>query len=84
MNVKVQGVFLNEIKNASGVFDFFYPAQSAALASEERQNALRMQYNAIQDALEARTSESLTKLDNQKFIIAIAIIAVAIIIYSQN
>ena len=83
MRVKVQGVFPNQIRNMTWS-EFWYPAQNTALQSEERQNALRMQYNAIQDALEARTSESLTKLDNQKFIIAIAIIAVAIIIYSQN
>ena len=81
MKVKTQTVWPNTTQNMTW-FEFWHPGQSAALDAEMKQNQDIMYYNYLQDLLEAETSKSLTKLDNNKFIIIIAIMAVGIIIYS--
>ena len=83
MNVKKQTVWPNPIQDFSW-FEFWHPAQAAALESEERQNKELMRYNYLQDLLEAETSDILTEMDNQKFILIVAIIAFAAIIISIN
>ena len=83
MKAKTQTVWPNTIQNITW-FEFWHPAQAAALSAEEKQNRDIMRYNYIQDMLEASTSESLTDKDNQKFIVIMAIIAVTMVIISLN
>jgi hypothetical protein len=60
--------------NPDGWFSFWYPAKYAARQSADELNKSSLEYNALQDQLEANTSMALTKSDNIKIIIAIALI----------
>lgn len=75
MKAKVQ---LNYF-NADSWFSFWHPAKHAAQKSADSLNDKILQANAEQDRLEAETSETLTKLDNIKIILALIIITIAII-----
>ena len=78
MTYKTKTVWPDTIQNMTW-FEFWNPGQAAALKAEREQNKEVMYYNQIQDELEAQMSLLLTKSDNDKFILIVVIMAVAII-----